>query len=697
MRRSEPASADGVGCPPRYTRHVHASRIILAGVLLGAGASAHAQRLNLGGGGSEPRAGDGVATLALAERLEKENAAGAGRAVRSLAAALLRSGENAGPAGAEAVLAGLTLAAKREALDAMLAQATPEVRAGVVGAASGGAPSIVVRDLDLLLRDAIGPLVERGSPSCGWAVVGGDDSAARLGVLTGVIDTIIENRRVDDAAQAPLREMTELFELAPKHPAYLRSAIAWAGLLVDASDAIVEPPAWLDMPARDRVRADFSTGAMLCIDKPEEARVILGRTAAVLRVVRAVDAMPAARQTREVRDAVNRLAGAGEGDPLRDAAAVERIEAVLTRVLDLLSADQRVADPTLFARQVRPMLAPLLGAQRRDADALARLLPSIVGSSDPMTDPAVVAAVSAASRSASDLEMPGRLTDLLTRWPQSVSEPPREPSREPLPLRAMSPLADRIRTLGVALAKPDSAAIDALRDLDGAATGLLAFPGERELRAGTNSTAWQRVTGGELERLVRAIDGARADWLQTESTDQLIAGRASAAARVRLLERAIPLLRDASAFEQLRLNIARSIEPACNAWPGVELTGAVASLLGQDLAPKSAELAAALASGDDVRADSLAEALGRTHAAALVLGRIEGEASGRKLGACDVASELGLGPPAPGAWRIAQRHALAQVCRYGYEAAAAAGERRAKFLEQANRAAAPLVGPGADR
>ncbi|MBK7403057.1 MAG: hypothetical protein IPJ41_00140 [Phycisphaerales bacterium] len=540
------------------------------GILVSLAATAHAQRLNLGGGPAEPRAGEGVAALALAERLEKEQAPGAAHAVRALAASLLRSGENAGPAGAEAVLAGLTLAAKREAIDAMLAAAKPEIRDAVAASAAGGAPSVAVRDVDLLLRDAIGPLVQAPGAACGWT--GPDDAQASsaLATASGVVESLLDNRRVDDAAQGPLREMVDLFALAPSHPAYTRSALEWAELLAAAADALAEPPAWLDMPARDQVRTDLSSGAMLCIEKPEQARAVLGRTARVMRIVREIDALAAPRQTRELRDAVNRLAGAAEGSPLRDPAAVARIDEVLAKALGMIDAVTLLDDPTQFVRQTRPMLGPLADAHRRDAETLARLLPGILGSTDPMTDPAVVAAVSALTRTTADLLIPAELTELLVRWPEGVAEPPRVPSREPVVPRATAPLAERIRTLGVALAKPETAgpALAALRALRDVAPSLREFPGERELRAGVNTPAWQRVTGGEIERLGRSIDQARADWLQAEATEQFASARPGAMARVHALEVGLLLLRDAAAFEQVRLDLPRAVQPVSNSWPG---------------------------------------------------------------------------------------------------------------------------------
>ncbi|MBK7403056.1 MAG: hypothetical protein IPJ41_00135 [Phycisphaerales bacterium] len=121
------------------------------------------------------------------------------------------------------------------------------------------------------------------------------------------------------------------------------------------------------------------------------------------------------------------------------------------------------------------------------------------------------------------------------------------------------------------------------------------------------------------------------------------------------------------------------------------MTEAGAALLGEGLAPESAKLAAAMASGESAAALSAAGDLLGSHAAALALGRVEGLARAQHIGGCDAAAELGMGPPRAGAWLIDQRHALAQVCRWTYEASTATGKRRDDFLAQANRAAGPVV------
>lgn len=667
----------------------------LAGVALLAQAAA-AQRLDLGSGPAEPKPGEGLATLALADLLEAE-AGGldeddAQRSFRQLAATLLRAGENAGPDGSEAVLAALTLAANREQLDRLLRAHDQATHAYIAGVLDAARPTVLPRGVDLILRDALAPLETDTDQPCGWWLTSSDDDQLPQNIAT--LRTLIDNRRLTDDASAVLTEMVALLDSALGEPAYGRDAAAWGALLAAAAAALDEPPAWLDMPARDQLRADLSTGVVMCLDKPDEARAVLTRTATLRRIVRATEALADAHQSRELREAVNRLGAAAEGDAKRDPAVVARVGETYLRALDLIDADRRIPAQTDLVRQVRPMLKPLIESHRQATGAVVRVLPTILADPDPMTEPGVLAAMSSLAATAEDLRTPQRLSTLLAGWTGDVSRPTPAPGREPLATREAGPLAERVRALGVALGREKEAAdaLAELRTLADISEFVLDIPGEQELRAGAQSPTWRRITGDQADRLLFLVGQARDTWLRSASTEQSADRRPGDEARLRALAALLPLLRDGAAIEAMRFDWSRKNRPTINAWPGWELTAPGLDALAAGLTPRLAELGALAARADD-DAGVLARAarLREDYAAALLCARLDASARNRAAAPCDIAAELGTGAPTQGAWMVSHRHALAAVCRSTYEAAAAGDESRAVFLAHANRLALPVL------
>ncbi len=659
--------------------------------------AASAQRLNLDAA-AEPRPGDGRAALALADLLEAEasEAPGlgkAGRALRRLGADLLRKGEFAGQGGSAAVLAGLTIATERDRLDAQLAGADGAIGAYVESVASGGTVSVESREIDLLLRDALGPLAEGDAAGCGWWSDLGADGAARIAERTAALRPLVEHRRVRDEAGAALAGLLDTLELAPARPAYHRAAVAWLDLLEGAAGALEEPAAWLGMDARDRLREDLSSGLALYLDDPDRARALLGRTAALVGIVRACDGLEGAAQSRELREAVERLVNAPEHDPLREPEAVLRIAAALGRAVDLLDAEPRLPEPAGLVRQVRPMLGPLAEAHRLAGAAMVRQLPTMLARPDPMTEPGVIAAMNSLARSARDLAMPARISRALVWWPERAADPGRAPS-EPAPARAVAPVAEQVRSLGVALSRPAEApdALARLRAIDDIADALLEMPGESALRSASPSTPWRLVTGGQEPRLVFVIEEARRSWVRSHSSDQFVADRAADTARIGALAGALAVLEQGVALEALLLAWNRDIPPTINRWAAWETSRSAADALAEGLRPRLSELASVIARADEApRAAEIAGAIRRDHGAALLLGALELAAGDRSVSGCSPAAQLALGPPLPGAWLLEHREGLARVCRAAFEAGAAEGEARAGFIAHANRSAMPVL------
>lgn len=657
------------------------------------GATVSAQRLDLGPSTAAPTPGDGLAVLALADLLEKE----AGRwedddarhAIRALAGACLRDGEIAGAPGSESVLAGLTLAAKRDQLDGLLGAADDATHRAVVGVIGSTGHSVAPRALDLLLRDALAPLNADADPRCGWWSQRDAEPAtqAALDARLGMLRPLLELSALTDGAEASLREFLALAETSRAEPAYRRAAIGWADLVLGASAILHDPPAWLDMPARDRLRDDFCAGVANLLAAPDAARLTLDRAGRVLRVVAATEYLPVDLQSRELRDAVNRLAAAPEGDARRDPAATARIAGAYAQALELIAAEARAPRPDQLVRQARPMLEPLAALHRQAAGAMTTLLPGILGEPDPMTDPAILAAMGSLKSASADLAIPADLSAVLAGWDEDPTRPSPAPGREPAATRLMGPLAERVRQLGVRLGQDKGAAealeqLRILRELSSTARNL---PGERELRADAGSIAWRRVTGDQASRLVFLVDQAREAWLRSVATDQFADRRAGDEARLRTLAAVLPLLRDAATLEQMRADWARKIPPASNQHPAWELTREGLEALAGDLPERAARLAAITARADsDAAALGAAQDLERDFAAATLVARIERELRDQSLPGCGVGAELGSGAADEHAWRSSHRNTLAAVCRAAYEAAAADGERREAFLRRAN-------------
>lgn len=683
----------------RWSGRVGGDRLLSVLVLAGAavaGAPAGAQGLDFGDG--SPRPGEGVAALALAERLEAEasslEAGSAGRVLREVAARLLREGEGAGRAGDSAVLAGLTIASKREPLDGVLRRAGAPAEAYAAEALRAGPVALEPRAIDLLLRDALAPVLSPEAGPCGWwEPPNAPDPTATIAGHAEALGSLRERTELSDEARRAVGELLALARRAEAEPAYARSAAAWVRLVADAGAVLEGMPLWLEVPARDRLRESLSEGLSLVLDEPDRARAELQRVAVLARVIEATAALEARHQSRGLREAVGRLVGAGEGDPRRTPDATERIARAYLRALSLL--ERRPAAHGELVRAVRPMTDALARAHREAGEAMVRVLPGLLDDPDPAADPGAVAALLALERAAADLDLPRALTDALTSWTSDPANPtPGFPSPEPRPTRDLEVMAKRVQGLAVEVGRDGpgaaSGAIEALRDLAAWSERAFGSAGESALRGGSEPELWRRVVGDHRERLAFVIDMAREDWVRTCAGDRGPVNEA----RLRAAVEAVGVIHDAVGVEAMSRAFARGGEPLINAWPGVELTAPGLAAVSEGLRERVSSLASRAARDDDAQA-VVAEArdIRRHFAAALLLSGLEREASALGVGACGPAAELGMGPPSPSAWMGEHRAALAGLCRAAFEAGAAEGEARARFVAHANRLA-ERVEPG---
>lgn len=647
---------------------------------------AWAQRLDLGGV-RVPEPGEGRAALAVAALMEEQARTIDGRdtsasarvraGARRLAAALIRSGEEAGERGSVRVLVGRTMAGRIGDLDSLLTDRAALAEPTLHAVADELALLVAAvppddNEMDRAIRDAFAPLTTpAGAPgaAAGWFVEGerGLPDAVALGRLADALDAV--------SGGGTLAERTRL---ASGWAAYARSAEAAAVAALDAHAAVESLPAWVTREARDRLRADLDR-AMVALESgalAPSAMASLRDLRTLASIAGRLDAIDAARPgSRQAREAWLRLALADASDARRVGASPARIGAAMDRALSLVEARAALPDETAVARQVRPALRSLSDAAREGEPRVLAVLASALEQPDPLTDPAIVAALNAQQRAIDDVRMLASLNRLLCEWagsgaPGEAPVPETEPrTREPTPVRAMLPLAERVRVLGVDLSRPASreGALAELRTLGEAAPLLFDIPGLAELAGDPGERGWHEATGGRGEAIVRDAAAARAAWVESASSDRHADRRGADTERLRTLAATLAAQRDAASY--LRLVASSSPMPGvAQSWPGWEVSSR-----------------GLVALGARVRADAPTRAVALRDDApgALLAGRLERLGAARGLGARrDLLHEVALGPPLAGSWLADRRGALASVCRYAEEAAHAAAGNEAGRAEE---------------
>lgn len=647
---------------------------------------AWAQRLDLGGV-RVPEPGEGKAALAVASLMEEQartiearDTSAAGRvrsAARRLAAALIRSGEEAGERGSVRVVTGRTLAVGMADLDLLLTNQTALAEPTLHAVADelaflGAAVPPDDNEMDRAIRDAFAPLVTLGGAPggvVGWFVEGerGLPDAVALGRLADALGAVPGGGTLADRTR-----------LASGWAAYARSAEAVAAGVLEAHVAVESLPAWVTREARDRLRADLDR-AMVALESgalAPSAMASLRDLRALASIAARLDAIDAARPgSRQAREAWLRLIVADANDVRRAGASPARIGAAMDRALSLVEARAALPDESAVARQVRPALRALADAARDGEPRVLAVMAGVLEQPDPLTDPAIVAALNAQQRAVDDARMLVALNRLLCEWvgagaPGDAPAPENEPrTREPTPVRAMLPLAERVRVRGVELGRAASreGALAELRTLAETAPLLFDIPGLAELTADPNERGWRDATGERGEEIARAAAAARAAWVESASSDRLADRRGADTERLRTLAATLSAQRDAASY--LRLIASPAPMPgAAQSWPGWEMSARGLAALGPRVRAEAASRALALRD----------EAPG-----ALLAGRLERLAVARGVGTRrGLLHEVALGPPREGSWLADRRGALAAVCRYAEEAAHAAASNEPGRAEE---------------
>lgn len=657
------------------------------------------QTLDLGGGPSAPPPGSGAATRAMAEDLVRQaaatNSAGdaaasARAAARVLAARLISTGEAMGQTGSARIVLGRTLARGMEDLDRAIGSITgPTAEADLSllardFAAAAAALAPPEADACRITRDALAGVLGRGGEAAGWI----DEpalAAPMVAPLGPELAAWSAAPGVAPEAIEALRGLDAVFEAAETWGAYRPAAARLRAAVRAAAAAPLGTQQWVPAATRERLGADFSAAAReLASDNIAGAPAALARLGRLARLISRVDELDDSAPGRRVRAAVaDAAAGLGGG-------GLDAME----RTLDL--ALFKPADDRSLVRHVRPAWRIIAPTLRQTEQKLLGAMPEILARPEAMTDPAVLSAIAAHRRVVQDLQMLAGLSATLGERGIDLAVKPGEQGPQPRWVR----ISDRVLRLGQDMAKPEGRdeALASLRELAGQLERFLELPGEASLRRG--GPAWEVLAGGKQSALLSEISDRRGGWLDGWDR-QGYAGAAGDIQRLDSLRAIMETMHDLVPVVEAtdaRAATGGSAYTALLAWPGWELSPESLGELCRGMSDRTAEAVALITSGDAAKAQETVAQVRRDFAVAILAGRLARELEGRGQSPERTAlSEAAAGGPAPGqSWMAERAAALADICRYGEEAAAAwkakESQDRAESLTRfVNRLAAEIL------
>lgn len=650
--------------------------------------------LDLGSGPVAPPAGQGAGAIALAGDLRKQaedllSRAGAGDAERTQAAArtfaakLLTTGEQAGQDGSERALIARTLVRAMADIDLLIAGIRED---------DGGAQLELVR-LDLeaaslaldnpgadpwrTARDALALLLQSagsGPVAPTWPTILPATPAAPL---ARHLDAWAKLPGVSPAAIAALRDLDALCAAARPWPAYGLSADRTLAAIHSAAIALQMPGQWITEPAR-RVMGEQFSAAVLKLPR-EDVRDAglaelrrLGRFGVIASRAEKLEDTPAARRSRT---SLAQMMASTQPD----LGAEKRLLDAYQRALDLEFARTTLPEEKDVARQLRPAWRTISQTLRDAEKKLNLTLPETVSRVDAMTDPGVLATIAAYRRALQDLELLAELN--------AVMATADKPGAEPQVTDRWKRVADRTLKLGQELAKSDTrdAALASLRGMGEQIQKYTRLPGEDALREevraskatspGTGPAAapatWAALTGGREAKLLAEITDRRGGWL--DGWDK--AGYAGSGGDVQRLE-ALRILMDALWDASTLVASDASGNPAMlatlNGWAGWEMTPDALRAIAGDLQAQLAEAVRLMIEGDADKSAELVLKIRPNAAAALLATRLARQIKERGDAPSPPLFQASCGGPLPGqTWMGDDIPALADICRYAEEAAAA--------------------------
>lgn len=668
---------------------------------------AGAQPLRLDGP-TLPAAGEGAAMVALAAELRREARAArverrAGAevcaALRDLAAALIEHGERAGEAGSGRVVAGLTLANDRTALDAAIGASSGSRLVWSVAAADvmklAGAVPERASDLDRGLRDALAMTTQRVGPTqSAWITLHGaaasTDERASLEVLgrdAGLPPEAIEALAALDARLSSASGLR----------AYGPTVTGTRRLVSRAIIGVATQAAWVSAGGRDALRAELVESLREMADPATTSagRDRLARVGTLGELAARFGAIEGAGRAK-VRDAFGRLCLTLA--PMADEKEARRVE-LLLRSARLLARREELDDEKQVVRQMRPAVRVLVELTRRTEEDLIDVLPDAMSSGEAISRPMVLTALAEHTRRVEDLELLIAVSDAM-RDPIATGEPRAREDMDALAegLLALAKEAVKHQSRGdVSSRLRLSAALEELRSAAATARDVLRGPGEADLRAAADgrgaasptASACATMLGDRAKDLVGALDAARRDWVRG-----WLAGKRPTAEQTRRaleLHAMLTLLADAA--------WAGRNAGAARAWPAWELSAPASARLARGLDDAVRRAAQAVVVADAGAARAIAQASDRW-AVSLLEGRLASRLASAWGGGSEpvggALAQVGLGGPDEGAWGREHRAELAVVCRYAEEAAASDGERSLRILSALSPRALALrarVGP----
>lgn len=686
-------------------------RFVHLAVVLFVASQAVAQKplLDLTAAPQAPAAGSGTGALALADQLAAEAKAITAKSdlpeaalragLRRLAQTLIATGEKAGQAGSARVVLGRTLVGALPALDSAIAGATqPHLLLAVEDVNAACTELAGNPDPDLVVRDALAwlaPLVSDIPATGGWI----DD---RVGTapepLSGKLDAWTKLPGVSAEAIAVVRDMEAA--AASADAVYRPSALRTRAMLTDAAAAIESPAAWLAEPTRKALGEQFSEAVKLLSARATRGQALeaLSRLARLSDVIGRVEMLENSAPTKKIRTAAALAIAlpAAQTDP----ATIDS----WIRLLKLASARSEWPDEKTLIRQLRPGWRILVTQAKQSEQHLLQVLPDVLKKPEAMTDPAVLAAVTAHKRAVGDVEGLIAISKVFAAVSNDPDAPPSEPTASPTWVKA----SDRVLKVCQDYARADrkEAAQTSLRSLITHVQTYGQMPGEADLRLAVKADAgkaertsiWAKLAGGKDGSLLSEITDRRAGWINAWEKGGMIGSDGERLAATRAL---MAVMADAGpVVETPGAGKSGPMYAALQQWPGWEIPWTTMASLSAGMSDQIAEATKVLLSGDAGKAAAMAAKIRSDFPIPLLAGRLarEGKARGltasTKLGAA-VQELTSGGPIAARSWMGRWTDQLDDVCRYAEESAAArnlgAKDKADAILKFANQRAREVM------
>lgn len=530
-----------------------ASNWLACALLLGAGAPSTAQMLDLGGNPA-PVIDASTAASELASFLEAQSAEIAARArdqpalacsasLRTLAAALLRDGQERGENGATRLLAARTLVRLLPDLDAALTEG--RVPAPMCHLAAddlsrqAAALPVAQASLDRALRDALAPLT---------------NSLVAPETPPALPSLAVEAQNHDGIDAAPFARLDELVAAGLVWPSHAASA-ARTHESVRRAMRVLAAPGWLEAQARRSLAAGLTQSVTDLADRriADVALLQIDRIALLADLVEQVDALRDGPLRRTATARVATLAQTLETDP----GGMARSARALLVVLSAPGVESLERKDPWMPTPVRVALGHELNALEEARQRLLSVGLELQDRSDPMIEPALLSALRGHRRARDSV------LDLFAIGTMLCGVEPVEgqsPRTRPRVLREYRRLSTPLLEAGRDLADPGRSeqARAFIASLAGIARALDPLPGEDSLReaadAGSNMPSsrrelWKNLTGGRAGDLLDRIDQARQQVRIALGEEDPVE---QAAAAVTELHRFGSLLRSLEAADALR-------------------------------------------------------------------------------------------------------------------------------------------------